>query len=176
MTTGEEDDIDFATAVGPVQPVRQPARDRHRFKPPPVPVKHIEDERAVLDEMLRPVPGEEWLETGEEVRYLRPGLRPQVLKKLRRGEYRIEDTIDLHHLNVEGARQTLVSYLAWARREGLQCVKIIHGKGLRSRANGPVLKNLTARFLRKQADVLAFTSPVEREGGTGAVVVLLQNR
>ncbi len=172
----DEDDIDFSQAVGPVEPVRQPARYRDPFKPPPVPVKHIEDERAVLDELLKPVPGEEWLETGEEVRYLRPGLRKHVLKRLRRGDFRIEDTIDLHHLNVEGARQTLQSYLAWVRREGLQCVKIIHGKGLRSRGNGPVLKNLTARFLRKQADVLAFVSPVEREGGTGAVLVLIQNR
>ncbi len=172
----DEDDIDFSEAVGPVQPVKQPARDRHRFKPPPVPVQHIQDERAVLDELLKPVPGEEWLETGEEVRYLRPGLRKQILKRLRRGDYRIEDTIDLHHLNVEGARQTLQSYMDWVRREGLQCVKIIHGKGLRSRGHGPVLKNLTARFLRKQADVLAFVSPVEREGGTGAVLVLVQNR
>ncbi len=172
----DEDDIDFSQAVGPVQPVRKTARYRNPFKPPPVPFKHIEDERAVLDELLKPVPGEEWLETGEEVRYLRPGLRPQLLKRLRRGDFRIEDTIDLHHLNVEGARQTLQSYLAWVRREGLRCVKIIHGKGLRSRGPGPVLKNLTARFLRKQADVLAFVSPVEREGGTGAVLVLVQTR
>jgi len=53
-------------------------------------------------------------------------------------------------------------------------VKIIHGKGLRSRAPGPVLKRLVDGMLRRRGDVLAFASAAPASGGTGAVVVLLR--
>jgi DNA-nicking Smr family endonuclease len=55
------------------------------------------------------------------------------------------------------------------------CVKIIHGKGLRSRAQGPVLKRLVDGLLRRRGDVLAFASAPPAEGGTGAVVVLMRH-
>ena len=63
---------------------------------------------------------------------------------------------------------------AEARQHGLRCVRIVHGKGLRSKAHGPVLKQLTDTLLRRRADVLAFTSARPTQGGTGAVIVLLQ--
>jgi DNA-nicking Smr family endonuclease len=53
-------------------------------------------------------------------------------------------------------------------------VRIVHGKGLRSKAAGPVLKNLTDRMLRRRDDVIAFASARPAQGGTGAVVVLLK--
>ncbi|MEO5625059.1 MAG: Smr/MutS family protein, partial [Dokdonella sp.] len=60
------------------------------------------------------------------------------------------------------------------RHHDLLCVRIVHGKGLRSKAAGPVLKQLTDSMLRRRADVLAFTSARPAQGGTGAVIVLLQ--
>ncbi len=171
-----EDDDDFPGAIGPVQPLHNvKLRVTSRRRPPPVPVQHIRDERAVLDELLRPLPDDLWLEMGEEVQYLRPGLRKDLLRRLRRGHFAIEDTLDLHHLRVRQARELLEQYFHWLHRERIRCVKIIHGKGLHSR-HGPVLKNLVARFLVQRSDVLACVSPVERLGGVGAVLVLVQHR
>ncbi len=53
-------------------------------------------------------------------------------------------------------------------------MKIIHGKGLRSGAEGPILKRLVDGMLRQRADVLAFASAKPAKGGTGAVIVLLR--
>ncbi len=61
-----------------------------------------------------------------------------------------------------------------ALRDRLQCVRVIHGKGLRSGARGPVLKLSVNRWLRQWDDVLAFVSAPARDGGTGALYVLLR--
>jgi DNA-nicking Smr family endonuclease len=54
-------------------------------------------------------------------------------------------------------------------------VRIVHGKGLRSR-NGPRLKRLASRLLSRHPAVLAFASCRPVDGGTGAVTVLLKKR
>jgi DNA-nicking Smr family endonuclease len=77
-------------------------------------------------------------------------------------------------MNAAAAQSSIVDFLAEARREGWRCVRIVHGKGLRSRAAGPVLKALTDRLLRRRDDVIAFASARPALGGTGAVVVLLK--
>jgi DNA-nicking Smr family endonuclease len=53
-------------------------------------------------------------------------------------------------------------------------VRIIHGKGYRSGARGPVLKNAVNLWLRRHLDVMAFASARAIDGGTGAVYVLLR--
>ena len=63
-----------------------------------------------------------------------------------------------------------------SRAGGHACVRIIHGKGLRTVDGGSVLKALVDRLLRQRADVLAFASAPEAMGGTGAVLVLLAKR
>ncbi|HEY9133899.1 MAG TPA: Smr/MutS family protein, partial [Dyella sp.] len=114
------------------------------------------------------------IEVGEELSYLRDGYPPKLLRQLKRGQYSVQDEIDLHHMNAAAAQQTIVEFLAEARHNGLRCVRIVHGKGLRSKAAGPVLKVLTDRMLRRRDDVVAFASARPAQGGTGAVVVLLK--
>ena len=70
------------------------------------------------------------VESGEELSWLRPGMRSRVLTRLRRGHWRVQDEIDLHEMNTKAASASIRSFLADARRDGLSCVKIIHGKGL----------------------------------------------
>ncbi|HEY5020231.1 MAG TPA: Smr/MutS family protein, partial [Steroidobacteraceae bacterium] len=97
-----------------------------------------------------------------------------VLRRLRRGSYRVEAELDLHGMTgAEGALQ-LAHFLQHARARGLQCVRIIHGKGLRSGQRGPVLKNTVNTLLRRADPVLAFASARPAAGGTGATLVLLQ--
>jgi len=95
------------------------------------------------------------------------------MTRLRRGEFAVGDEIDLHGLGADAARDALREFLAEALRRRLGCVRVIHGKGLRSGPGGPVLKHAVNVWLRKVDAVLAFTSAPRRDGGTGAVYVLL---
>jgi DNA-nicking Smr family endonuclease len=106
--------------------------------------------------------------------FQRPGVRTQVLRRLRRGLFPIEDELDLHGLNQAAARDNLAEFIAANRRAGHRCVRIIHGKGYRSGARGPILKIAVNSWLRRHSDVMAFTSARTIDGGTGAVYVLLR--
>ena len=115
------------------------------------------------------------LEVGEELGYLREGYPPKLLRQLKRGQFSVQDELDLHQMNAAAAQASIATFLAEARQHGRRCVRIIHGKGLRSKAAGPVLKVLTDRLLRRRDDVVAFASARPAQGGTGAVVVLLRD-
>ena len=103
----------------------------------------------------------------------RPQIQATVLRRLRRGEYRVEREIDLHGLTVAEAKQELRSFLIRALEQHVRCVRIVHGKGLRSGPRGPVLKAAVNAVLRRTGAVLAFVSARPVDGGTGAVYVLL---
>lgn len=104
----------------------------------------------------------------------RPGVRDQVLRRLRRGLYPVEDELDLHGQSQANARDLLAEFITLCRHAGCRCVRIIHGKGYRSGARGPVLKSAVNEWLRRHPEVLAFTSARAIDGGTGAVYVLLR--
>ncbi len=106
--------------------------------------------------------------------FRRPGVRTQELRRLRRGLLPIEEELDLHGLSQAAARDNLAQFLVQNRDAGRRCVKIIHGKGYRSGARGPILKIAVNSWLRRHADVMAFTSARPIDGGTGAVYVLLR--
>jgi DNA-nicking Smr family endonuclease len=110
----------------------------------------------------------------DELSFRRPGVRLQELRRLRRGLCPIEEELDLHGLSQAAARDNLAQFLAQSRDAGRRCVKIIHGKGYRSGARGPILKIAVNSWLRRHADVMAFTSARPIDGGTGAVYVLLR--
>jgi DNA-nicking Smr family endonuclease len=111
---------------------------------------------------------------GDVLTFQRAGVRTQVVRRLRRGLIPIEDELDLHGLSQAAARDHLAEFLANSRYAGRRCVRIIHGKGYRSGARGPVLKMAVDLWLRRHLDVMAFTSARAIDGGTGAVYVLLR--
>ena len=106
--------------------------------------------------------------------FQRAGVRIQVMRRLRRGLYPVEDELDLHGLTQSAALNQLADFLAHSRDGGLRCVRIIHGKGYRSGARGPVLKVAVNLWLRRHMDVMAFVSARAIDGGAGAVYVLLR--
>ena len=163
----------FRTSVGPVRAVRNDRAAPARPRPAPVPRSRIADDRAVVAALLDgPEAGE--IETGDELSYARPGVHRRVLRKLRGGHYRIDAELDLHGLTEKRARDEVVDFLAECARHGCRCARIIHGKGLGSGNRLPVLKAAVNRWLRRREDVLAFCSARPRDGGTGAVYVLLR--
>jgi len=134
------------------------------------------DRAAVLKESLAGTGADPELTSGEELVFLRPQVQPVVLRKLRRGEFRVQREIDLHGLTVAQAKAALREFLVRAIEAQVRCVRIIHGKGLRSGHRGPVLKAAVNAVLRRTGAVLAYVSARPVDGGTGAVYVLLATR
>jgi DNA-nicking Smr family endonuclease len=106
--------------------------------------------------------------------FQRGGVRDQVMRRLRRGLYPTEAELDLHGLTQTAARDRLADFIARSREMGRRCVRVVHGKGYRSGARGPILKSAVNLWLRRHMDVMAFTSAKAIDGGTGAVYVLLR--
>ncbi len=110
----------------------------------------------------------------DSLSFMAPGLQHNVLKKLRKGQFGLDAEIDLHGLTSNEAKRQLLHFLHDCIEDGCRCVHIIHGKGYRSADNHPVLKNNLNLWLRQHQSVQAFCSAPPKDGGTGAVFVLLQ--
>jgi DNA-nicking Smr family endonuclease len=137
---------------------------------PPVPAGTVH-ELGLLPDIVSP---DDVVDGTEPLSFRRSGVRDQVMRRLRRGLYPIEDELDLHGLNQAAARDTLGEFLRLNRDAGRRCLKIVHGKGYRSGARGPILKIAVNAWLKRHPDVLAFSSARAIDGGTGAVYVLLR--
>jgi DNA-nicking Smr family endonuclease len=113
---------------------------------------------------------------GEETfSFRRHGVQEGVVRRLRRGAIPSEGEIDLHGLTGAQAAAALAGFLVRAAGRGLRCVRVVHGKGLRSGTRGPVLKSTTFAVLREHPAVNAFVSARREDGGTGATYVLLSS-
>ena len=170
------DDEEFRRAIADVKPLPAPRRLRLARKPPaPVAEQTRRDERAALQESLRgPLSVDDAIESGEELVFLRDGLPLQLLRKLRRGHWVVEDGIDLHGMNRVQAAEAVGAFLRDCRARKLRCVRIVHGKGLRSRNREPVLKGKLRKWLMVRDEVLAFCQAPANDGGGGALLVLLK--
>ena len=165
----------FREAMRGVKPMTQRAQVASAKRKPPARARFTAMERAaVLVESLQGLGSGELTDTGDEISFRREGVQDDVMRKLKRGEYRVEEVCDLHGLRVDEAKQALREFLALALAHDLRCVRIIHGKGKGSGPRGPVLKTAVNMILRKTAPVVAFTSARRIDGGTGAINVLLK--
>lgn len=170
----EDDSRLFRDAIGEIRRFDCVASPPSPNRPAPRPRMFEADEAAVAGELLDFAFDPASLEIGEELSFLRDGYPPRLLRQLKRGQFSVQDVLDLHQMNLAAAQESIRWFLAEAHATDLRCVRIIHGKGLRSKAAGPVIKALTDRLLRRRDDVVAFASARPAQGGTGAVVVLLR--
>lgn len=166
----------FARSVGPVVPLRPPARAaQHKPPPPPEPRQRQRDEAAVLAESISDeFDVESLLDTDATLSFRRRGVGPEVVRKLRRGVWAIQAQLDLHGLRRDEAREHLAAFLREAVRAGLRCVRVIHGKGNGSPGREPVLKDKVRNWLVQKDEVIAFTQARAQDGGHGALIVLLR--
>jgi DNA-nicking Smr family endonuclease len=164
----------FREAVSDVKPLSHSGRAPPAKRKPPARARFTAADRAmVLVESLQGFGESEVMDSGDEISFRREGIQDRVMRRLKRGEYRVEDVCDLHGLRVDEAKAALRQFLAESLARQLKCVRIIHGKGHGSGNRGPVLKNAVNMILRKTGPVLAFTSARRIDGGTGAINVLL---
>lgn len=130
-------------------------------------------------EMLRQVvTGERKIrlsDTGEYMEWTSPEIRKDVSEKLHRGDFSVQDCIDLHGMTLIEAEEALKQFFGEAVKNRLFCIKVIHGRGLRS-PNGPVLKGALKKWLhghfRKR--VLAYATAKDCDGGLGATYIILK--
>jgi len=143
-------------------------------RPRPVPHQTLQDERAVLAELLQEPDDWTQVETGDELFYHQAGIQRRLIRKMRRGGYAITAELDLHGHTIEQARQKLAEFLHDLDRDRQSCVRIVHGKGMGSPGRQPVLKNKVAAWLANRRDVLGYCSAPAHDGGLGALYVLLK--
>jgi DNA-nicking Smr family endonuclease len=172
----DDDSELFRRTVGEVRPVRLDTVPSFRRRPRPVPAQRHADERAVVGALASGELDPADVETGEEIQFQRPGIQDRVFQKLRRGQFTVDAELDLHGMTISAAKQALSRFLLDVRRRQRSCVRIIHGKGRGSKNGKPVLKVKLQGWLQQRDEVLAYCSALPRDGGTGAVYVLVKRR
>ncbi|HEX5344637.1 MAG TPA: Smr/MutS family protein [Duganella sp.] len=172
----------FQTALGGVK--RMPASDRYvpqsvpkSVAPAAAPKRKLtqaEDDALVLQESLSDLfEVDHYLEDDPALNYSAPGVGPDVMKKMRKGHWPVQDELDLHGMNRDQARDALGAFLTKAQQRNHRCVCVIHGRGFGSRGQEPVLKSMVHSWL-VQKGVVAFCQARNNEGGEGALIVLLR--
>ena len=169
----DDDAALFRAAIGPVRELPAAAPPPQAPKPRPSTRMAERDDAQARSEFRQLLDGP-LLQGGDTMQYRRDEVSPRVLRRLGRGEYAAQEELDLHHSDAQQAGTLLRLFLRDAVDVGLGCVRIIHGKGLYSSPDAPILKNLVDRMLRQRADVLAFHSAPAAQGGSGALLVLLR--
>ncbi len=170
----EEDAALFRNAAGEVRVIEDDHVPAHRRRPKPRPksAARISTPDASGEKPANSIRAPE--RDGEQL-FVRPGLQQKQVKRLRRGQIPIAAEADLHGTRIHEARELLEEFLRDCRAEGLRCVRVIHGKGLGSRDGHAVLKWEVDSWLRHHDGVMAFCTAQPRDGGTGAVYVLLKD-
>lgn len=160
----DRDGAEFKAAMADVTRLAEDHRGRVRARPP-VQVSSGSSLPATAPEGEREEP-----QSGS---YLAPGVDRRELRRLRRGDYPAGETLDLHGQTSASAAAAVARFVATMRARH-RCVAIVHGRGLHSGERGAVLKQRVRDLLRAHPAVLAFSDAPAREGGDGAVFVLLR--
>jgi DNA-nicking Smr family endonuclease len=162
-----------------------PLEDRkERIRPGPRPQAmvpaQLDPEIEAYEELRALVRGEAPFDLADSDEFIEgsvQGLDPRVVRRLRKGEFAVQGHVDLHGLTREEAKRLLDSFLSQSRQAGKRCVLVVHGRGLHSKDEVPVLKNAVKRWMataRFSEHVLAFATARSHDGGLGAVYVLLR--
>ncbi len=170
----------WSDAVSGVRPMTRGADTVGPRAPRGPPERFWHPDLDAVDELRALVSGDapfDLADTDEFIEGRIAGIDPNLVRKLRRGEFAVQGHVDLHGLTREEAKREVEAFLRGARNAGKRCVLVVHGRGLHSKDQLPVLKDAlrtwlsTARFARH---VLAFATARPVDGGGGALYVLLR--
>jgi DNA-nicking Smr family endonuclease len=174
-TPEESRDFRQAMARAGVRPTPSVAEKPAPPKPVPQALQRKRGERKVLEASLEGGLGQPDLGEAEATQFRQPGIQNAIVEKLRRGQLSCQATLDLHGLTRLGAHAALVDFLKESTDSNHSCVRIIHGKGMHSGNQGPVLRPAVLQWLRERREVLAYATSRHCEGGSGATYVLLRH-
>jgi len=155
-----------------MQGVTTLSSDKVNLKKKPTSIKK---RPAVTEKNIADTLSDEFIpECDDFLEFMRPGIQKSYLKQIRNGKVAVEDHLDLHGYSRDDARTILLDFLDHAQQSSFKLVRIVHGKGYHSDDSQPVLKAMVNKWLRSIPEVLAFVSTPSKDGGTGAVYVLLK--
>ena len=168
----------FRDEVSDIRPLVTEKRIETVKKPPslrPIRNHHAHDleEQSGLEMMSDPVDLQDAV-VEDVLFFARSGIQQKVQKKLRRGEFPVEDELDLHGYTVIEAKIAIQDFISECKRRKIRYARIIHGKGYRSEQKIPILKTHVAYWLPQHKDVMAYSSALPNDGGTGALYVILK--
>ena len=173
----EEENI-FREAVKNVKPLKIKSKTieivNNKPKPKPIAKKTLEDEREVLIDSLSDDYIYEDGELEDGLLFIRSGHSPDIIKKLKKGYWVIQGSIDLHGMVSQEAKSYIVDYIQECKKRHIRCIRIIHGKGIGSKNKEPVLRNKVKNWLAQKDEGIAYAQAPKHDGGSGAVVVLLK--
>jgi DNA-nicking Smr family endonuclease len=140
--------------------------------------RKISSDREAIQALEEIVTGRRALnlpDTQEYVEWISQDYRGVIIRKLHEGKFSVQDCLDLHGLCVAEAENEVGHFLKDSRMKGHRCIKIIHGRGLRS-PKGPVLKDAVVKWLsgRYRKNIIAFVTARQCDGGLGALYILLR--
>lgn len=170
--SNNDDNMSKLLGLG-VKPLAQDRVAPFRKPIDPIPRQRLLDDERVMEELLAESDETASYESGDELKFLRAGYSTRLLKKLRRGDYAIQDELDLHGLHSEEAKIETHGFINECARDNVRAVRIVHGKGRNSAGRTPVIKRLLLGWLAKNQHVIGVVSTPANDGGTGAVYVLL---
>ncbi|MBX3027730.1 Smr/MutS family protein [bacterium] len=166
-----------------VQPLAATARQRVAPPPPATTTHPVTDEDAeALAELSDLVGGTGSFDLANSIEFIEGaanGVDRRLVRRLRAGDFAYQSHLDLHGMTAEEARGAVDRFLKSAQQQGQRCVLIVHGRGLNSKDQVPVLKTRLATWLARGSWarlVLAFTSARPCDGGAGALYVLLRRQ
>jgi len=162
----------FRTSVKDAEPIETDRAEPFRRRPPPIPIAQPPELR---EKPVRAALSEAEVETHDYLLFARPGVQKRLLADLQRGRIEPDLELDLHGLTATYAERVVEKFLHDCTRRCVRCALIVHGKGSRSDERQPVLKRKVNYWLRLYDEVLAFCSATRRDGGTGALYLLLRN-
>jgi DNA-nicking Smr family endonuclease len=174
----------FLEAMADVTPLAKDGkRAAHRHAAPKSPAHPAPDaEKEVLAHLRGLVRGTIDMDITFSDEYIEgsvKGFGRKLMRRLKRGEFPVQDYIDLHGLTKQAAEEAIKDFLLRSHKHGHRCVLIVHGRGLNSPDSFPVLKEGLPLWLSRgsvKKIVLAFATARPYDGGTGAVYVLLRKR
>ena len=165
----------FLAAMKDVVPLKSSKKvDLSPPSPSPWP-KGLHVESPVLNDSMSDFWPWDELEAGEQLMHMKPGQKLDTLRKLKRGDWIAEAELDLHGENIDSARTQVAQFLHYSQQRNMRCVRIIHGKGLSSKAGIPILKLKLKNWLAQMPEVLAFAQANPFQGCAGAVLVLIKS-
>lgn len=158
-----------------------PMKDRGEVKPPTGMVPRIVDENAeAMAQLSELISGEgpfDIADSDEFVEGRAPGVNEALMRALRSGDFSVQGHLDLHGMTRAEAKEAVEKFVSESRRAGKRCVLVVHGRGLNSKDQIPVLKEALRTWLQRgriAKSVLAFATARPHDGGAGAVYVLLR--
>ena len=107
------------------------------------------------------------------------GLDTRLVHKLRQGDFSRQASLDLHGMTAEEAQAEVEQFVLGTARAGLRCILLVHGRGLNSPGQVPVIKDRLKSWLTRgklARVVLAFATARPYDGGPGALYVLLRRQ